>query len=220
MPVTSRFFDGAVLAGDGDRPWPAMPAQAPSRRRQIANFVVFQAAWFAVVLGAAHGWPAWGTAAAVAAMAWHVIVSVRPRAELALLASVCAIGLVDETMVVLQGHIAYASGQPVAWLPPYWLVSLWGLFGIALNVTLRWLKHRPALAVALGAIAGPLSFVSGVHLGGARFVDPVPALLTLACTWGVLMPVLMALADRFDGVAAPASGKTPSSDSFPVTPHA
>jgi hypothetical protein len=82
------------------------------------------------------------------------------------------------------------------------MVALWGLLGIALNVTLRWLKHRPVLAAVLGAVAGPLSFLSGVRLGGAAFVDRTPALVTLACTWAVLMPVLMALSDRFDGVVA------------------
>lgn len=175
----------------------------PGRVRQFANFVVFQGAWFAAVLGAAHGLPGWGSAAIVAAMAWHLAVSARPLAEAKLLAAVCAIGVAVETIVALQGHVAYPSGQPVAWLAPYWMVALWGLFGIALNVTLRWLKGRPVLAAAIGAVAGPLSFVSGVRLGGARFVDVGPALVTLACTWGVLMPVLMRLSDLFDGVAVP-----------------
>ncbi|MET0382598.1 MAG: DUF2878 domain-containing protein [Burkholderiaceae bacterium] len=191
-------------------PSPTPAADAPGRARQLANFVAFQGAWFAAVLGAAHGVPLWGTVAPVAAMGWHVAASARPLVEAKLLAIVCAIGFVSETASVLQGHVAYPSGQPVAYLPPYWMVALWGLLGIALNVTLRWLKHRPVLASALGAVAGPLSFVSGVKLGGAEFVDPSPALVTLACTWGVLMPALMALSNRFDGVAVPAPIEEPS----------
>ncbi len=182
-------------------PHAAAPAGVPGRARQLVNFVVFQGAWFAAVLGAAHGHPLWGTAAVAAAMAWHVAVSARPMAEAKLLAAVCAIGFVVESFVALQGHIAYPSGQPVAYLAPYWMVALWGLLGIALNVTVRWLKHRPVLAAVLGAVAGPLSFVSGVRLGGAQFIDRTPALVTMACTWAVLMPVLMALSNRFDGVA-------------------
>jgi hypothetical protein len=181
----------------------ARDASVPSRVRLLANFIVFEAAWFAAILGAAHGAPAWGTAAVVAAVAWHVAISARPLTELALAAVLCAIGAVVETFVVMQGHVAYPSGQPVAWLAPYWMVALWGEFAIALNVTLRWLKNRPLLAVVLGAVAGPLSFVGGVRLGGARFVDATPALVTLAVTWGVLMPLLMALSNRFDGVAVP-----------------
>jgi len=181
----------------------ARHAPVPSRVRQLANFVIFEAAWFACILGVAHGMPLWGTAAVVAAIAWHVAISARPTTELALVGLLCAIGLVAESLVVAQGHVAYPAGQPVAWLAPYWMVALWGEFAIALNVTLRWLKGRPLLALVLGAVFGPLSFLGGVRLGGARFVDTAPALVTLACMWAVLMPLVMALSNRFDGVAVP-----------------
>jgi hypothetical protein len=46
-----------------------------------------------------------------------------------------------------------------------------------------------------------------VRLGGARFVDPVPALAMLACAWAVMLPVVMMLSNRFDGVAVPAPGR-------------
>jgi hypothetical protein len=151
----------------------------------------------------ANGVPSWGTAAVVAAIAWHVAISARPATELALVGLLCAIGLVAESLVVAQGHVVYPAGQPVAWLAPYWMVALWGEFAIALNVTLRWLKGRPLLALVLGAVFGPLSFLGGVRLGAARFIDPTAALVTLACMWAVLMPLVMALSNRFDGVAVP-----------------
>ena len=133
----------------------------------------------------------------------------RPGAELALAGLLCAIGLVAESAVVAQGHVAYPAGQPVAWLAPYWMVALWGEFAIALNVTLRWLKRRPLLAALLGAVFGPLSFLGGVRLGGARFVDEGAALVTLACLWALLMPLVMALSDRFDGVATTPPARSP-----------
>jgi hypothetical protein len=179
---------------------PARDAGAPSRARQLANFAVFEAAWFACILGVAHGLPAWGTAAVAAAIAWHVAISARPATELALAAILAVLGLVAESLVVAQGHVAYPAGQPVAWLAPYWMVALWAEFAIALNVTLRWLKRRPWLALALGAVFGPLSFLGGVRLGGARFVDEPAALVTLAALWAVLMPLVMWISDRFDGV--------------------
>jgi hypothetical protein len=175
---------------------------APSRRLQVANFVVFQLAWFAAVLGAAHRAPLWGTACVVAAIGWHLSVSARPAAEAALVGLACLIGFVVESALALQGHVAYTSGQPDARLAPYWIVALWGLLGMTLNVTLRWLKCRPWLAAAIGAIAGPLSFVSGVRLGGARFIDAEPALFALVLVWAAMLPGLMWLSTRFDGVAA------------------
>lgn len=180
---------------------------APTRGMQVANFVVFQAAWFAAVLGAAHHMPLWGTACVIAAIAWHLRVSARPAQEAKLIGLACGIGFVVESAVAMQGHVSYPSGQPVAWLAPYWMVALWGELAIALNVTMRWMKRRLWLAAVLGAIAGPMAFASGVRLGGAQFVDTVPALAMLACAWGVLMPLLMWLSNRFDGVSVPEAAR-------------
>jgi hypothetical protein len=190
-------------------PAPARDARGPSRLRQLANFAVYEAGWFACILSVAHGHPLWGTGALVAAIAWHVAISARPATELALVAILCAIGFVAESLTVAQGHIAYPAGQPVAWLAPYWMVALWGEFAIALNVTLRWLKRRYVLAMVLGAVFGPLSFLGGVRLGGASFVDEGIALAWLAATWAVLMPLVMAVSDRFDGVAVPIPNERP-----------
>lgn len=190
--------DTDTLAGSADwRPDRSMSA----RRHQIANFVVFQSAWFAAILGAAHQVPLWGTACLLAAIAWHLGVVARPRTEAMLVLAAALLGAVIESGVVALGDVAYPSGQPVAWLAPYWMVALWGELAIALNVTLRWLKGRPLLAAAIGAVAGPLSFASGVRMGGARFIDQQPALLTLAVVWAAALPLLMWLSDRFDGVS-------------------
>ena len=185
------------------RPLARVPRDAggPSRGRVLATFVVFESAWFACILGVSHGQPAWGTAAVAAAIAWHVAISARPATELALAGVLCAIGLVAESIMVALGHVAYPCGQPVAWLAPYWLVALWAEFAIALNVTLRWLRRRPVLAALLGAVFGPLSFLGGVRLGAARFIDQPAALASLAVMWALLMPLVMAASRRLDGVS-------------------
>jgi hypothetical protein len=177
----------------------------PTRTLQIINVVIFQAAWFAGVLGAAHHVPLWGTAVVLAAMAWHLAVSARPLQELKLMAVITVLGLVVETVTSWQGNVVYTSGQPHPYWPPYWMVALWGLMAIALNVTMRWLKRRWLLAAVLGAVVGPLSYWSGVRLGAAQFVAATPALVTLAVVWLVCMPLLMWLSDRFDGVHTPAA---------------
>jgi hypothetical protein len=176
------------------------PTVRPTRAMQWTNAVVFQCAWFAGVLGAAHQVPLAGTVCVLAAIGWHLAVSDRPAQEARLVAAVCAIGFLVESGIVWQGHVAYPSGQPHAGLAPYWIVALWGLLAISLNVTMRWLRGRLWLAAALGAMLGPLSFSSGVRLGGAQLLHPTPALLTLALVWAVALPALVALSVRFDGV--------------------
>ena len=178
-------------------------APRPTRAMQWTNAVVFQCAWFAAVLGAAHDRPLLGTACVAAAVAWHLAVSARPAREARLVALACLIGFVVESVIVRQGHVAYPSGQPWPTLAPYWIVALWGLLAIALNVTMRWLRGRLALAAVLGAVLGPLSFSSGARLGGAQLLHPTEALATLVLVWTVLLPMLVMLAARFDGVSAP-----------------
>ncbi len=187
-----------AVSRTNDRPRGPM---APSRGVQVANFVAFQAAWFAAVLGAANQMPLWGTACVVAVLVWHLGVSARPAPEAKLIALACAVGLVVESAVAIQGHVTYPSGQPVAWLAPYWMVALWGELAIALNVTMRWLKGRLWLAALFGAIGGPAAFSAGVGFGGAAFVNRAPALVTLVCIYAAAMPLLMWLSDRFDGVS-------------------
>lgn len=172
----------------------------PTRSLQACNFVISQLAWFAAVLGAARHHPLAGTLCVAAAIAWHLAVSARPAQEVRLVLLACVIGAVIETLLLQQGHVAYPSGQPVAELAPYWMVALWGLLAIALNVTMRWLRGRLWLAAVLGAVAGPMAFSAGVRLGGAQFLDAGPALVLLALVWAVLVPVLVQLSIRFDGV--------------------
>lgn len=179
----------------------------PTRAVQWTNVVLFQCAWFAGVLGAAHHRPLLGTACVGVAIAWHLAVSARPAQEARLVALLCLIGFVAESAIVRQGHVAYPSGQPWPTLAPYWIVALWGLLAIALNVTMRWLHGRLKLAAVLGAVLGPLSFSSGARLGGAQLLHPTEALLSLALLWAVLMPLLVMLATRFDGVAVPETAR-------------
>jgi hypothetical protein len=74
------------------------------------------------------------------------------------------------------------------------------VFATTLNVSLIWLRQRWFLAAMLGAIAGPVSFFLGHRLGGVEFSQPWTSLLILALGWAVLMPLLMALAERFDSM--------------------
>jgi hypothetical protein len=193
-----------VPLADTEPPASRGPSTArPTRRVQALNFVAFQAAWFAAVLGAAHQQPGWGTLAVVAAIAWHLTVCARPWDEFKLVAAVSALGLLLETLSVWQGQVVFAAGQPWPFAPAYWMVAMWSLLAIALNVTMRWLKRRWWLAAVLGAVVGPLSYASGVRLGAAHFVDPVLALSSLGLVWALAMPAVMWLSDRFDGVLVP-----------------
>jgi len=170
--------------------------------RLLLNFAAFQAGWFACVLGAARGMPWLGPLVVLVVVALHLRLSRRPLRELQLVLMAAALGLVIDSLLLSTGWLAYPSGL---WLPgfaPYWIVAMWALFATTLNVSLGWLHGRTALAAALGAVGGPLSYLAGEKLGGIALVNPTAALLALGVAWGLAMPGLMRLASRFDGVTA------------------
>lgn len=172
----------------------------------LINFAAFQVAWFAAVLSAAGGRPEIGAVVMLAAIALHLYRSPRPRSEAVLVGLCGIIGGLWDSVLVSAGWVAYASGMVLPSLAPYWIVGMWMLFATTLNVSLGWLKGRALLAAVFGAAGGPLAYVTGAKLGGIVLVEQVPALVALAVGWGVMMPLLLRLADRFDGVTTTGSG--------------
>lgn len=165
----------------------------------IVNFVAFQAAWFACVLGAANDLALLGTLAVVAAVGLHLWLAPRPGPELRLIGAAVAIGVAWDSAVVLLGLMTYPTGTFIPGVAPHWIIAMWALFATALNLSLGWLKGRPVLAVLLGAIGGPLAYFAGHRLGAIDAADLPLALFVQGVGWAVLMPVLAWLAARWNG---------------------
>lgn len=189
-----------------------------ARPKIILNFIAFQAAWFACVLGGANDLALVGALAVAGVIAMHLALAARPRPEALLIFAATAIGLVWESAVVAAGLIRYTSGNLLPGLAPYWIVAMWALFATSLNLSMAWLKGRPWLAVVTGAIGGPLAYLAGGRLGGLEMPDPLLALGAQAIGWAVLLPVLVRLATRLDGFT-PGAPALPTAWS-PVTQEA
>ncbi len=165
------------------------------------NFLLFQLGWFACVLGGAHQLPWFGVGVAGAIVLLHLRLAAEPRRELALIAAAGALGAVWDSALVATGLLAYPSGLLHPSLAPVWIIAMWMLFATTPNLSLRWLKGRPWLAAACGAVAGPLAYLGGEALGGVRFNAPAAGLAALALGWSLLLPLLMGAAVRLNGFA-------------------
>ena len=165
----------------------------------IVNFVLFQLAWFACVLGAANGLPWVGPLVVTVVAAYHLLRVPEPRAEMILLLVVALIGLAFDSMLVASGWLVYSSGQWHPLMAPYWIVAMWVAFATTFNVSMHWLKGRALMAILFGAAGGPLAYLAGAKLGAVVIADPLAATLALGLGWGLLMPVLMWVATHFDG---------------------
>lgn len=166
----------------------------------VVNFIVFQIGWLACVIGGAQLQPWFGTLFVLAAVAVHLGLAAKPVREVQLLLLVAVIGAVWDSLLVALGLAVYPSGTLIAGTAPYWIVAMWLLFATTLNLSLRWLKDRPLLAVMFGAVGGPLAYYAGSRLGGVYFPEPVTALITLSIGWAVILPILMQLSQRFNGI--------------------
>jgi hypothetical protein len=181
---------------------PAAPAQAaaqPDKWTALRYFVVSQIGWFACVLSAAHGHPAWGVAVTAVIVAWHLRRVPRPALEARVVLAAMAIGAVWESGLCDFGLLVYPNGILIPGTAPYWMLALWALFALTLNTTFRWLHGRVLLGAVLGAVCGPLSFSAGARLGAVQFHPPLLALTALALGWAVLIPGLVAIAQHWDG---------------------
>jgi hypothetical protein len=167
--------------------------------RNLLNFVAFQLAWFACVLGGAHDRVAAGTLAVAAVVALHLALAPQPGPEARLVAIVTAIGLAWDSLIVSLGLMSYPAGTFSPGVAPVWILAMWALFATTLNLSMGWMKGRPWLAVAFGAVGGPLAYLAGKKLGGVEMSEPALALLAQGLGWAVMMPLLLRLAARLNG---------------------
>lgn len=167
----------------------------------LLNFLGFQLGWFACVLGGAWGWPWLGVLVAAAVIGLHLRRAERPWSEAALIGLSGLIGFAADSALTGLGLLRFPSGQFHPLLAPYWMVALWMVFATTLNSSLRWLQPRWGLAALLGLIGGPLAYEAGARLGGVSFDRPPLSLAAVAGVWLVATPLLLLIANRWNGKA-------------------
>jgi hypothetical protein len=179
-------------------------------RLRLLNFGAFQLAWFACVLAAANGRALLATLAVAIAVCVHLWLAPRRAPEAMLVLVVTSIGLFWDSLVVSLGLVSYASGNFADGVAPVWIIAMWALFATSLNLSMGWLKGRPWLATAFGAVGGPLAYLAGERLGGVQMPDAVQALGVQAMGWALILPLLTRLATRLNGFEpAPAAWARP-----------
>jgi hypothetical protein len=167
----------------------------------LVNFALFQLGWFATVWLGAGAQPEIAALPVLAVLIIHLYLSPQALPELRIMGLALLIGLAWENLLAIAGLVVYPSGQPLGHLAPLWLLALWPLLASTLNVSLRWLRGSTGLAVAFGAVGGPLAFLAGERLGAVQFPAPIMSLALLSAGWALLFPLLVRLAVRHDGFA-------------------
>jgi len=169
----------------------------------LQNFVLFQAGWFACVLGGATSDYAWaGVVSVTLIVAVHLARADKVRNELMLIVSTAILGTAWDSGLMVTGLFSFTSGVVVPVIVPLWMIAMWALFATTLNVSMKWMKGRYRLAAVFGAIGGPVAYYAGHRLGAVEFSNTGITLLTVGVGWSIIMPVLMLLTTRFNGYQA------------------
>jgi hypothetical protein len=171
--------------------------------RKLLNIFLFQAAWFAAVMGAANGNEWYGPMAVALVLLVHFVLIEDRLSELSLLLVTGTLGFCFDTalsaagIVTPRGHVLpHPFSQP-------WMVSLWLNFAATLNVSLEWLKGRYLLAAIFGAVGGACAYYSGARLGATLALPDVHGIIILAVGWGIVTPILFWFAWRFQKKGSP-----------------
>lgn len=164
------------------------------------NYTLYQAGWFACVLGASWHWPWTGAALGAVLLAAHLALSSRRADEtrLALLAGLA--GVVVESVQIGLGTLTYDRGVFASGLPPGWLIVVWMQFATTLRFSMRWLDARWWVPILFGAIGGPLAYSIAAGLDVVQLHPATwPSVLSLAVLWSIAVPLIVTVARRQDG---------------------
>jgi hypothetical protein len=162
--------------------------------RKAINVVLFQAAWFAAVLGTARGMLWLGPLAMIPTLAVHLALQEDRQGEVRLLLAAGLLGFLFDTAFVAGGVFTPLQHLLPRPFSPPWMVCLWLNFAATLNVSMAWLRGRYLLAALFGAIGGPLAYYSGARLGATEALPTTTGMLLLAIGWGAMTPLLVLLA--------------------------
>ena len=165
--------------------------------RKIINVALFQAAWFAAVLGAAKGVLWLGPLAMLPTLAVHLALQEDRRGEVKLLLAAGVLGFIFDTAFVAGGVFTPLQHLLPRPFSPPWMICLWLNFAATLNVSMAWLRGRYLLAMLFGAVGGPLAYYSGARLGATESLPTSTGILLLAIGWGIMTPLLVRLAGFF-----------------------
>lgn len=167
-------------------------------RDTLVNLALYQAGWFAMVLGAARGFPWAGAAVGLILLTTHILLSRERMPEIIVVLLVGILGTLADSIQAFAGVFVFETGYWSYWVVPFWLTVMWMQFATMFHFALTWLSGRYLLSAILGALGGPAAFWTGEKLGGVIFPMGKPySLLILAGVWFLMMPLCVLVADRF-----------------------
>ena len=160
--------------------------------KNIFNILGFQVGWWACILGVSRGIPYLGPVVMLIFIAIHFYFFSRDLNELKLILFFAIGGTFIDTGIAYSGVLVYNGPYNFKYLvAPMWITAMWCGFVTTVNHSMAWLKNRWSFAFLLGAIFGPLAYITANKFGAIQFRSNIyTVFLILGLIWGASIPVI------------------------------
>ncbi len=175
---------------------------------KVLNFAWYQLTWFTAVLGGtAYGW------LLALLMFMHLVLVSSWRRELALMATVAALGCSMDALLSAAGYFQFVESR---WLPiPLWHVAIWLGFAGTLRHSMAFMVGRPRLMTFAAAIFAPLTYLAAQRFGAVEFpLGDFPTAIVIGLSWLTVTPLLIWLTAIANGEVSPPKHPIAPSVSF------
>jgi hypothetical protein len=181
-------------------------------RAFLINQGLFQLAWPACVIGAAHGIFWTGLLVVGALVLWQLNRRNRHPLDLRMIGVCLGLGFVLDTAWVQLGLLDFAMAWPSSNVAPMWIMLLWISVALVINHSMAAFKHRLWILAVAGGIGSPFSYFAGSRFGAVEWLAPAwQVILATGLSWAIVLPLLFWLARE-----PRAAITTPSTDGITV----
>ena len=164
---------------------PSSQHSEPSLAQILANGMLFNASWFAIVY--THS-PLFAPAIATLHLVVHFSFMGRGLVEAKFVLGVSLLGfLLDQ--VIFSAGVLTVSGQSM--FAPIWISCLWPVLATTLMHAFSSLQKRLVLAALVGAVGGTASYMAGARLSDVEFVSLIWGPAVMAIIWAGVFPALL-----------------------------
>lgn len=174
-------------------------------RAFLVNQGLFQLAWPACVVGAAHGIAWTGLLVVGLLVLWQLNRRNRHPLDMRMISICVGLGFVLDSAWIQLGLLEFAMPWPSAELAPLWIILLWIAVALVINHSMAAFKQRLLLLAVAGGIGSPFSYFAGARFGAVEWLAPAwQVVLATGLSWALVLPLLFWLArDRADKPVVP-----------------
>ncbi len=164
-------------------------------RAFLVNQGLFQLAWPACVIGAAHEIFWTGLLVVGALVIWQLNRCNRHPLDLRMISVCLVLGFTLDTLWIQLGLLEFAMAWPSTQFAPFWILLLWIAVALVINHSMAAFKHRLMLLAVAGGIGSPVSYFAGSRFGAVEWVAPAwQVILATGLSWAIVLPLLFWLA--------------------------